>query len=131
MIRNLSHISSDSFKIKNMFLYVCLSWLILKANCYLLISHSLQGELREKEDRLEREATSLQKMLLDKDEEVSSLQQELAVQKEANKHSPSSTMKQLVERLKKELTSKEKQHQVLTTNFVGSCCYRSLNLSYL
>lgn len=47
------------------------------------------------------------------EKEVSSLQTELAAQKEANVRSPSNTMKNLVERLKAQLAQREKQLKVV------------------
>lgn len=47
------------------------------------------------------------------EKEINYLQTELAAQKEANVRSPSNTMKNLVERLKAQLSQKEKQLKVL------------------
>ena len=46
------------------------------------------------------------------EKEMNYLQTELAAQKEANVRSPSNTMKNLVERLKAQLTQKEKKLKV-------------------
>lgn len=46
------------------------------------------------------------------EKEINYLQTELAAQKEANVRSPSNTMKNLVERLKAQLSQKEKQLKV-------------------
>lgn len=47
------------------------------------------------------------------EKEINYLQTELTAQKEANVRSPSNTMKNLVERLKAQLTQKEKQLKVI------------------
>lgn len=47
------------------------------------------------------------------EKEMNYLQTELAAQKEANVRSPSNTMKNLVERLKAQLSQKEKQLKVV------------------
>lgn len=47
------------------------------------------------------------------EKEMNYLRTELAAQKEANVRSPSNTMKNLVERLKAQLTQKEKQLKVV------------------
>lgn len=47
------------------------------------------------------------------EKEINFLQTELAALKEANIRSPSNTMKNLVERLKAQLTQKEKQLKVV------------------
>lgn len=47
------------------------------------------------------------------EKEMNYLQTELAAQKESNVRSPSNTMKNLVERLKAQLTQKEKQLKVV------------------
>ncbi|XP_035521325.1 centrosomal protein of 290 kDa isoform X2 [Morone saxatilis] len=53
------------------------------------------------------------------EKEINYLQTELAVQKEANVRSPSNTMKKLVERLKAQLTQKEKQLKSLSKALLG------------
>ena len=44
--------------------------------------------------------------------QIKELETELGIQKAANARAPTSTMKNLVERLKNELALKEQQHQV-------------------
>uniref|UniRef100_A0A8C4HSS8 Centrosomal protein 290 n=1 Tax=Dicentrarchus labrax TaxID=13489 RepID=A0A8C4HSS8_DICLA len=53
------------------------------------------------------------------EKEINYLQTELAAQKEANVRSPSNTMKKLVERLKAQLTQKEKQLKSLSKALLG------------
>ncbi|KAJ8395713.1 hypothetical protein AAFF_G00029500 [Aldrovandia affinis] len=64
--------------------------------------------------QLEQEVEELRAQMLQMEKEVQSLRTELEVQKEANIRSPSNTMKNLVERLKAQLTQKDKQQKALS-----------------
>lgn len=66
---------------------------------------ALAGETEEQRSRIAQ---------MEKD--INCLQTELAAQKEANSRSPSNTMKNLVERLKAQLTQKEKQLKVVLSH---------------
>lgn len=55
------------------------------------------------------------------EKEINYLRTELAAQKEANVRSPSNTMKNLVERLKAQLTQKEKQLKVVLLSYKFTC----------
>lgn len=55
------------------------------------------------------------------EKEMNYLRSELAAQKEANIRSPSNTMKNLVERLKAQLTQKEKQLKVVLLSYKFTC----------
>lgn len=68
---------------------------------------ALAGETEEQRSRIAQ-----------MEKEINCLQTELAAQKEANIRSPSNTMKSLVERLKAQLTQKEKQLKVVLSHVV-------------
>ena len=58
--------------------------------------------------------------------EMTFLQTELSAQKEANVRSPSNTMKNLVDRLKAQLTQREKQLKVLLSHKFTSWMYKEI-----
>lgn len=68
---------------------------------------TLAGETEEQRSRIAQ-----------MEKEINCLQTELAAQKEANVRSPSNTMKSLVERLKAQLTQKEKQLKVVLSHVI-------------
>lgn len=63
------------------------------------------SELKDKLSRLAQQLDEKQKALV-------VMEEELEVQKEANTRAPTTTMKNMIERLKNQLSLKEKQHQV-------------------
>ncbi len=71
---------------------------------------------------LQQQVAEQQKTLVEKDSELNIVQQELDQQKEENSRAPTTTMKNLVERLKHQLALKEKQHKVSTGNWVCTLC---------
>ena len=64
-----------------------------------------KNHLNEKINDLNREINDLRK-------EIDVLTKELEMQREANERAPTTTMKNMVERLKNQLSLKEKQHKV-------------------
>ncbi|KAI1888582.1 hypothetical protein AGOR_G00186650 [Albula goreensis] len=64
--------------------------------------------------QLEQEAGELRAQLTQMEKEVQCLRTDLEAQKEANVRSPSNTMKNLVERLKAQVTQKDKQQKALS-----------------
>lgn len=81
--------------------------------------HSLVGQLRDDIETKEGEIERLRKTVEDQSKELEIINEELGTAKEANSRAPTTTMKNMVERLKNQLALKEKQHQVCTT--VKSC----------
>ncbi|XP_077999910.1 centrosomal protein of 290 kDa-like [Glandiceps talaboti] len=64
--------------------------------------------------KMNGEIEKRQHTVKDKEQEISQLERELESQKEANARAPTTTMKNLVERLKNQLSLKEKQHKSLS-----------------
>jgi len=68
----------------------------------------LRAELNSKQEELER----LQRTVEDQNKNLALKEEELTSAQEANARAPTVTMKNMVDRLKKQLSDKEKQHQV-------------------
>lgn len=62
--------------------------------------------------QLKGEADELRSSLSQMEKELMNVKTELEIQKEANNRAPTTTMKNLVERLKNQLSLKEKQQKV-------------------
>lgn len=73
------------------------------------------GDHQERIELLQKQLGGVHKQFSDLKVAYSGVEKELDDQKEANVRAPTTTMKQLVERLKNQLTLKEKQHQVSCT----------------
>lgn len=73
------------------------------------------------------ELDQVQRIIHDQKKEIEVLNEEIAALKDANLRGPTTSMKNLVERLKNQLALKEKQHQVdicfciTWEQFVGVC----------
>lgn len=82
----------------------------------------LVEEHTEEVARLREAAAQQDAELQERAREVVALQREIELQKRENARAPSTTMRHLVERLRKQLAEKEKQHQVrircVTTAFI-------------
>ncbi|XP_067168937.1 centrosomal protein of 290 kDa isoform X1 [Apteryx mantelli] len=79
---------------------------------------SIRAQLQEKHsvdvERLKDEANELRNMLSQMEKELVNVKAELEAQKEANNRAPTTTLKNLVERLKSQLALKEKQQKALS-----------------
>ncbi|NWY08051.1 CE290 protein, partial [Nothoprocta ornata] len=79
---------------------------------------SIRAQLREEHavdvEHLKDEANKLRNMLSQVEKELVNVKAELQSQKEANNRAPTTTMKNLVERLKSQLALKEKQQKALS-----------------
>ena len=73
------------------------------------------GQLRDEISRKEAELTKVKQTMEHQGKELELMNEELGTAKEANSRAPTTTMKNLVERLKNQLALKEKQHQVIVT----------------
>lgn len=76
------------------------------------ILHRLIEEHRNFQSQLEQKIADLEHHLKDKERELEVTSTELERQKEANVRAPTTSMKNLVERLRNQLELKEKQHKV-------------------
>ncbi|KAH3726744.1 centrosomal protein of 290 kDa-like [Dreissena polymorpha] len=72
------------------------------------------GRLREELDKKSQEIAETRRKVEDQAKELGLLNEELQAAKEANSRAPTTTMKNMVERLKNQLALKEKQHQSLS-----------------
>ncbi|XP_052811330.1 centrosomal protein of 290 kDa-like [Mya arenaria] len=72
------------------------------------------GQLRHELDKKQTDIDRLQKTVEDQGRDIELLNAELSAAKDANSRAPTSTMKNMVERLKNQLALKEKQHQALS-----------------
>ena len=72
-----------------------------------------QADSDKVEAKMNTEAVDRNRLLTEARQLSNQLEGQLAVEKKNNAKAPSSQLKQLVERLKNQLASKEKQHQVL------------------
>ena len=72
------------------------------------------GQLREEINKKEAELAKVRQTMEHQAKELELMNEELGTAKEANSRAPTTTMKNLVERLKNQLALKEKQHQVTT-----------------
>lgn len=70
------------------------------------------GEHADEVSDLQEKLSRLTNQLEEKNGAIRVLEEELEIQKEANTRAPTTTMKNMIERLKNQLTLKEKQHQV-------------------
>uniref|UniRef100_A0A8B9QH07 Centrosomal protein 290 n=1 Tax=Apteryx owenii TaxID=8824 RepID=A0A8B9QH07_APTOW len=79
---------------------------------------SIRAQLQEKHsvdvEHLKDEANELRNMLSQMEKELVNVKAELEAQKEANNRAPTTTLKNLVERLKSQLALKEKQQKALS-----------------
>ncbi|XP_034628260.1 centrosomal protein of 290 kDa isoform X1 [Trachemys scripta elegans] len=79
---------------------------------------NVKAQLEEKHvaevKKLKDEANELRNLLSQKEKELLQVKTELEAQKEANNRAPTTTMKNLVERLKNQLALKEKQQKALS-----------------
>lgn len=73
---------------------------------------SLQETHADEVKKVKAEVEDLRYLLAQSQKETENLKSELQVQKEANSRAPTTTMKNLVERLKSQLALKEKQQKV-------------------
>ena len=78
-----------------------------------LIPFSLLEEHSGQISELEKELGDCRRQISEQQKEIGILQQELDDQKDANSKAPTTTMKNLVERLRNQLALKEKQHKVI------------------
>ena len=77
-----------------------------------LYTYRLGTEMRSESDKKEGEIQELRKVIEQQKRDIEVLNQEIEAVKEQNNRAPTTTMKNLVERLKNQLALKEKQHQV-------------------
>lgn len=70
------------------------------------------GQLSEELANKQAEVERLKKTVEHQTKELELINEELGTAKDANSRAPTTTMKNLVERLKNQLALKEKQHQV-------------------
>lgn len=70
------------------------------------------GQLSEELANKQAEVEKLKKTVEHQTKELELINEELGTAKDANSRAPTTTMKNLVERLKNQLALKEKQHQV-------------------
>ena len=73
------------------------------------------GQLRDEISRKEAELANVKQTMEHQGKELELMNEELGTAKEANSRAPTTTMKNLIERLKNQLALKEKQHQVIVT----------------
>ena len=92
-------------------------WENLGFRCRLEECHAAQVKA------LTGEAEDQRSQVAQMEKEMNHLQAELEAQKEANVRSPSNTMKNLVERLKAQLTQKEKQLKVGFLSYRFTCSW--------
>ncbi|XP_026549353.1 centrosomal protein of 290 kDa isoform X2 [Notechis scutatus] len=78
------------------------------------IRAQLEEEHRGRVKRLQDEIEELRSLLSKMGKELLNIKSELEIQREANSRSPTTTMKNLVERLKNQLALKEKQQKALS-----------------
>ena len=71
------------------------------------------GQLRDEISKKEAELAKVKQTMEHQGKELELMNEELGTAKEANSRAPTTTMKNLVERLKNQLALKEKQHQVI------------------
>ena len=79
--------------------------------CFCVFSRLMEDHGAEIRD-LEQRYQDLQNELRDREDEVKALHEDVSEQKEKNARAPTTTMKNMVERLKTQLSLKEKQQQV-------------------
>lgn len=72
----------------------------------------IKQEQREYQSKRDTELDDLQKIITDQKKEICLLNEEIITLKDSNTRGPTTSMKNLVERLKNQLALKEKQHQV-------------------
>ena len=80
--------------------------------CCWLCCASCKEECAEKVHRIEDEKKELMNKVADLQKELTTMQQELNEQREANSRAPTQTIKNHVEHLKNQLAMKDKQQQV-------------------
>ena len=73
---------------------------------------SLVAQLREQISQKDEEIAKIRHTMEHQAKELDLINEELGTAKEANSRAPTTTMKNMVERLKNQLALKEKQHQV-------------------
>lgn len=74
----------------------------------------LQENHADEVKKMKAEVEDLRRLLAQSQKESQSLKSELQAQKEANSRAPTTTMRNLVERLKSQLALKEKQQKALS-----------------
>ncbi|KAL3881749.1 hypothetical protein ACJMK2_028144 [Sinanodonta woodiana] len=74
----------------------------------------LEGHIKSETEKRDSEIDQLMRTVEHQKKEIELLNEEIATLKESNNRAPTTTMKNLVERLKNQLALKEKQHQALT-----------------
>lgn len=72
----------------------------------------LLGEHASAEEEMQQHIKDLEAELLQRDQNIDTMKKELESEKENNSRAPTTTMKNMVERLKNQLSLKEKQLQV-------------------
>lgn len=72
----------------------------------------LGTELKSESEKKDSEVQELKKVIEQQKRDIEVLNEEIDAVKEQNSRAPTTTMKNLVERLKNQLALKEKQHQV-------------------
>ena len=72
----------------------------------------IKVQCNEEVERVRVEKTDVEQVIIELRNELQMTRDELQEQKEANSRAPSQTIKGLVEKLKNQLTMKEKQNQV-------------------
>ena len=72
---------------------------------------------------LQKELDDVRHMLTEKEKENEVMEAEINTQKEANTRAPTITMKNMVERLKNQLSLKEKQQKVRTSSIYEKCSF--------
>ena len=70
--------------------------------------------------KLESEISNHLQTIKEKEAEIERLETEIDQQRAANSKAPTTTMKNMVDRLKNELSLKEKQHKVGSWNIYGA-----------
>lgn len=76
------------------------------------IYYRLSGEIKSQAEMKDREVDDHRRQMDHMRKEIELLNQEVETLKEQNNRAPTTTMKNLVDRLKNQLALKEKQHQV-------------------
>ena len=80
-------------------------------------------------DKKETELDRLRIKVEEQAKEIDIMNEELTTAKDANSRAPTTTMKNMVERLKNQLALKEKQHQVCIEGRMNSCFFVFLFVS--
>ena len=70
------------------------------------------GEHASAEEEMQQHIKDLEAEILERDNNMELVRKELDTEKDNNARAPTTTMKNMVERLKNQLSMKEKQHQV-------------------